>query len=387
MRPMHGRFVLALSVLLLAAVPGSSAADWKSYQVVTAGFAIAMPGAWVDVTSAAPEMLKAIAKDPSLEATAKLASETDAIRLLIADPVSKGRAYMDAGVQRVGDVKLATLATATADELRKVAGVDKKEVKLTSLSLPAGSASLIIFATSAKTGAAETAEYMLVKGQIEYVFAYSAPRATWAKYAAIFATSAKTFRFLKGPDLTHTVLSGAQVGAGYKLQTFPGGDSVIGESTLDLCAGNYPSEALRVGRLQVRYTHPGHFVYVSNEVVTYVPGGAQQALSEVTKEAKACTKKPVVIHSGGTTTTFRLTPLADPGLPANAVAVRIVATSTAGKKRVVRRGVAIYQVKGNTLSGVYAFSQTGTTPADAARVGLHAAVESARNLGGLALTA
>ena len=107
---------------------------------------------------------------------------------------------------------------------------------------------------------------------------YVAPTASWKKYAPIFDQSAKSFRFLAGPNLSKIVLQGAQIAHGYKVAAYPGGSSFIGETTLDLCAGSYPSENLRTGRLQVSYNHPTKTVDISNEVVTYVSGGAQQAL-------------------------------------------------------------------------------------------------------------
>ena len=50
-------------------------------------------------------------------------------------------------------------------------------------------------------------------------------------------------------------------------------------------------------------------------------------------------------------------------------------------------GVAVYQIRGNTLSGVYAFVGKGTTFADAQRVAFHAAEQSMHNLGGGTLSA
>src|SRR5262249_54506567 len=167
----------------------------------------------------------------------------------------------------------------------------------------------------------------------------------------LFASSAQSFRLTSGPNLSHIVLSGSQVGKGYKLSNFPFGDSFIGEPTLDLCGGLYASETLRTGRLQVRYTHPGKAVAVSNEVVTYAGTGAQQALAEVSNVAKACARKAVVLHSGTVSETYKVAPLSDPKLPDGTVAVKLEITASDGKKKVKQTGVAVYQVRGNTLSG------------------------------------
>ncbi len=88
--------------------------------------------------------------------------------------------------------------------------------------------------------------------------------------------------------LQKVVLKPAQVGAGYKLSQMPGGHEVQNEVTLDFCDATYPSESLRTARLQVLYDATGNAFHASNEVVTYQPGGAKQALAEVTHEAAVC---------------------------------------------------------------------------------------------------
>ena len=79
--------------------------------------------------------------------------------------------------------------------------------------------------------------------------------------------------------------------------------------------------------------------------------------------------------------------LTDHKLLSGAVAVRLHITGVVGGKHVDQTGVAIYQVKGNTLSGVYTYAGAGSPPAQAMRIGLHAAEESAGNLGGGPLAA
>ena len=121
---------------------------------------------------------------------------------------------------------------------------------------------------------------------------------------------------------------------------------------------------------------------MSNEVVTYVPGGANEALAEVTQVASQCAKSPAVLKQGAIKETYDVSVLKDPRIPAGALAVKIRVTVVDGKKQSSQLGIAIYQVKGNTLSGVYTFVGKGTTFADVERVGFHAAQQSAANLGG-----
>jgi len=69
------------------------------------------------------------------------------------------------------------------------------------------------------------------------------------------------------------------------------------------------------------------------------------------------------------------------------VVVKLQITASDGRKKVTQTGVAVYQVRGNTLSGVYTFVGKGTTFAEAQRIALHAAEQSMRNLGGGTLSA
>src|SRR2546428_10121314 len=88
--------------------------------------------------------------------------------------------------------------------------------------------------------------------------------------------------------LNDVVLRPAQVGAGYRLQQIPGGHQVRGQVTMDLCGYRFRSESLRTGRVQVAYVGASSLPELSNEVVSYSPGGAAQALREVNAAVAAC---------------------------------------------------------------------------------------------------
>jgi hypothetical protein len=356
----------------------------KTVEVPTGAFSIALPSSWVNVTSAAPSVLKKLEQVPAFKAFAQSASQNGSLKLIAADPGSNGNAYMDTGVARVGNVPLATVAGATVKALEQTLG---KGGKVTSRQVKLAAGPAYALHLSRKGSANETDEYLFTRDQVEYVIVFVATSTSWAKYAPLFAASAQSFSLMKGPDLSHIILTGSQVGSGYALTAFPFGNSFIGEPTLDLCGRSYASETLRTGRLQVRYTHPGKAVAVSNEVVTYAGTGAQQALEEVASVAKACARKPVVVHSGTVSETYKVSPLADPKLPDGSVAVKLEITATNGKKQVKQTGVAVYQIRGNTLSGIYTFVGKGTTFADAQRIAFHAAEQSMHNLGGGALSA
>lgn len=367
--------VLAVVVLPVSA----SAASMRLYPVPTGGFSLSLPSTWEDVGSLGSAQLKQLEKVPTFKAFVAQASQNAALRLAAIDPAAKGNVYMDAGAVRVGPATGTEVVAETVAALKKSLG-KKVSASSTPVKLAAGAGYRLHL--SEKGLPNETDEYLFVHDQVEYGLIYVAPRTAWSKYGPIFAASARTFRLLPRPDLSHLVLAGSQIGAGYKLEAYPFGNSIIGEATLDLCAASYPSEVLRTGRLQVRYAHSGNGLAVSNEVVTYVPGGAKEALNEVTEVAKACAKKPAVLTQAGVTETYKVALLNDPKLPAGAIAVRIQIEITKGKKHTTQTGVAVYQVKGNTLSGLYTFVGKGTTFADAEKLGFHAAEQSARNLGG-----
>ena len=154
------------------------------------------------------------------------------------------------------------------------------------------------------------------------------------------------------------VLRASQVGSGYRLSQIPGGQLVQGETTLDLCGFTYPSESLRTARLQVAYRAPGTSLELSNEVVGYRPGGAAQALREVTHAAGSCPRGPIKTSSGDVT--VRVQRFRDARLLPGSLALVVHESGTINGQRRSVAGVVVYQVYGDILSGVYA--DGGTVP-------------------------
>src|SRR6266446_6413400 len=87
---------------------------------------------------------------------------------------------------------------------------------------------------------------------------------------AVLAASAAA---VTTPKVGKLILRAGQVGPGYVLFQRMDGHGVKTQVTLDLCGSDYPSETLRVTRLQTNYLHRGTTTGISNEVVTYRPGG------------------------------------------------------------------------------------------------------------------
>ena len=178
--------------------------------------------------------------------------------------------------------------------------------------------------------------------------------------------------------LQKLVLTAAQVRPGYKLSVIPGGKLVQGETTLDFCDQKYPSETLRTARLQAVYTAKGSNFEASNEVVTYQAGGAKQALLEVKHASTNCPDGRVPNAPKGVTNLVRHTQLiSDPHLLPGAIAILQTESATVKGKRLTHQTIAVYQVRGNVLSGVYGY---GNTLAAVEKLTLHAAEQSAANL-------
>jgi hypothetical protein len=194
--------------------------------------------------------------------------------------------------------------------------------------------------------------------------------------AAVLITGAAQGR--TGSVLTRVVLRPAQVGPGYRLQQRPDGHGVRGFVTLDLCGFTFPSESLRTARLQVDYVRRGAAVQLSNEVVTYLPGGAQQALHEVAYAARHCPRHAVGSTVAGVPKlTYRIAWVHDRRLLPGAVALRVRASGMHNGKRVEETTLGVYQARGNVLSGVYTFGRSIRAQLP---IGLHAAAQSALNL-------
>ena len=185
------------------------------------------------------------------------------------------------------------------------------------------------------------------------------------------------------PNVNKLVLQPTQVGSGYKVYARADGFGVKNTVTLDLCGRkNYPSEKLRTTRLQVNYAAKGDALGLSNEVVTYKTGGAQQAMQEVTQHAIHCPKTPVVTGEVGVPPLrFTITRLTDSKLLKGYLAVKIRVRGTVkvnGKEtKVDQTSYAVYQRLGDVLSGTYSYGPN--TPAQLA-FELHAAEQSAQNL-------
>lgn len=145
-------------------------------------------------------------------------------------------------------------------------------------------------------------------------------------------------------------------------QPYDGGDQVVGQTSLDLCDADFPSEALRVGRNQVgigRVTAPE---WVSSEAILYPgPAQAEQAMSELARAAATCPESPVTrgADDPGRTWSFAAAPDAgwptEPGVQRQAYAFTV--TEADGS---TRQATAIYLQRDRMVLALY------SSPPDAA---------------------
>jgi hypothetical protein len=184
---------------------------------------------------------------------------------------------------------------------------------------------------------------------------------------------------LTAPNVTKLILQPSQVGTGYVLLKRADGSGVVNTITLDLCGrSGYPSEHKRLTRLQVNYLKPNGKLGLSNEVVTYRPGGAKQAMKEALQHATTCPSTPIKTGEPGLPPLrFTITQLRDPRLLKGYLAVKVRVRGTVNGKRYDETSYAVYQRLGDVLSGTYSF---GPNTPEQLSFALHAAEASAQNL-------
>jgi hypothetical protein len=180
------------------------------------------------------------------------------------------------------------------------------------------------------------------------------------------------------PNVRALVLEPGQVGTGFVRLAAAGGNGVAGDRTMNLCGLDYPSERLRVGRIQMNFLKRGETNGITNEVVSYKAGGAAQAMREAIRHAESCPNRPIDSGQKGLPKlTFQVKRLEARHLLEGYLAVQIDVSGTVQGRHVAQTSFAVYQRRGNVLSGVYSF---GVHTAGQLTLCLHAAQQSALNL-------
>jgi hypothetical protein len=181
--------------------------------------------------------------------------------------------------------------------------------------------------------------------------------------------------------LNRVLLKASQVAPGYRLKTRADSYCVQACVTLDLCGFTFRSEALRTGRIQVNYTKSSKNLVLSNEVVSYVPGGIAQAFAELNRAVATCPTGPVSSTVQGLgPITYRIKRLSTSTLLPGSIALRLSTSGRARGRHFRALSTAIYQHRGNVLSAVYISSTAISTAAAQWAIAFHAAQGSAHNL-------
>jgi len=134
----------------------------------------------------------------------------------------------------------------------------------------------------------------------------------------------------------------------------PGGIG-LGQPTLDLCNGRYPSEARRSARLQDAVLDGEGRLVLSTEAVLYGDSqGTTQAFSELRSVVAACPSTPAQGPAGRPAAITRFDPSPDSAWPQTPSVNRLAFdfTSDDGSGRPTRT-VAVYLQRGRALLGVY----------------------------------
>lgn len=135
---------------------------------------------------------------------------------------------------------------------------------------------------------------------------------------------------------------------------FPGGVG-LGQPTLDLCNGRYPSESRRTARIQDAVLDVSGALVLSTEAVLYADsGGTSQAFAELQSVVAACPPTAVPGPAGEPPVATQFHPAPDSAWPqtptVNRLAYDFMSDDGSGAPR---RTVAVYLQRGRALLGVY----------------------------------
>ena len=163
------------------------------------------------------------------------------------------------------------------------------------------------------------------------------------------------------PALPQISVMPADVTSNFAVGLYPDGDKLVGDGTqtLDLCDGNFPSEALRVARRQTAVVNGSQQLVFSTEAVAYRNAAATaQVFSELRDAQKNCPSGYVPPKSGTgdpLMTIFNPAPdtsWAPPPPGINRLAFDYFSANQAGQ---AARTAAVFLTRGRILLGVYMF--------------------------------
>jgi len=154
--------------------------------------------------------------------------------------------------------------------------------------------------------------------------------------------------------LANLIVTDADVSPTLRVAGLQGGNT-LDVPTLDLCNGNFPSEAMRTARLQVSAIDDQRRTALSTEAVLYSSGaGTMAAFSELKDTAAKCPPGPVESPVGLPTVTTKFGPAPDADWPQVPTVERIAFSfDSIDSSGETTRSVAVYLRRGRALLGVY----------------------------------
>jgi hypothetical protein len=194
------RWLAGLLVALAVAPLAGAATSWKTHHVSAAGFSIAAPAAWIDVTQLTPQVLAKESEVPGLRAYVEAARNSKAIKLIVVDVGKTTVANHFASglnvtqVPTIGDLQ--TQREITIAQL-KSAGVVVGAVESSYVTLPAGKALRLAYRARFAVGSpvVATLQFVFLHGGKATVITYTTLPKLQSHYGAPFARSAHSFRF------------------------------------------------------------------------------------------------------------------------------------------------------------------------------------------------
>lgn len=156
-------------------------------------------------------------------------------------------------------------------------------------------------------------------------------------------------------------LRASDLTGGNRVAVIPDGTS-LGVPTLDFCEADYPSESLRVKRLQTgAYDKAGTYTGLSTEVVVYEsPKAAKQALAEVIDARLKCpTGKQITTYDGHELVFDFHTAPGPSDTPLVGADSRLIIHTTMTVDGSPQRAFLVYQIDGPVLAALYVSSSSG----------------------------
>ena len=193
---------LAGVLLALALVPLAAAAQrWKTHQVKAAGFRVAAPATWIDVTRLTPQVLAKENEVPGLRAYVEAARKSKLIKLIVVDvgPTTVKNHFASGvnvtQVPTIGDLRLQRDATIAQ---LKAAGILVGAVQSRYVSLAAGKALRLSYRArfAAGTPVVASLQFVFVHAGKATVLTYTTLPKLQSHYATTFSRSAQSFRFV-----------------------------------------------------------------------------------------------------------------------------------------------------------------------------------------------